>query len=122
MAALCAAMQRRFTDRLMPHLRRLAPAQTRSLDDAALRAVAEAGLARAAGHGITTEWDLCRFVLHHLRLGSGFETDPRFAWARDILARNDLDGRRKLDRLDYHYFHVLMRHPEAGGRDETETR
>jgi hypothetical protein len=66
------------------------------------------GIARARRHGLSVEGDVERFLGLMATLGPSF--DQRLPWARTILRREDIDGPRKLNRMERR-----VRQRSAGG-------
>lgn len=97
-------MREKFVDRLLRHLRVDMPTMTADMCDTHLRTTIREGLVRAAGYGVITEWDLCRFAMYEVRLGTWFERAADNGWAREALASPDLGGTARMDLLDQHYF------------------
>ncbi|MEM7155197.1 MAG: hypothetical protein AAF799_20280 [Myxococcota bacterium] len=62
--------------------------------------------------GIETEWDLCRFVILELQLGTTLGRPEGPAWALKILGDEENTGAGKADALEYHYQHVLDHGPQ----------
>lgn len=99
MTAFSDAASRRFEERLISFFREKTPALCRSYNEHTLRDTIHVGVKRAEGYGLTTEYDVARYVNVVLVLGPNFDTDPRFPWAEAILNHETLDGRTKADML-----------------------
>ncbi len=92
--------KRRFVAQLMQRLRRDFPAQTRPLDDPALRDLIETGTRHAELYGLVTEAHIRVYCGLMLRHGADFDADPTRQWAGDILNDGQLSAREKISRLD----------------------
>jgi hypothetical protein len=101
MTALGQYMAEQFEKRMVAHLRRRFPQQTRGLDDEALRARVHDGIDRAKGHGIVQEDDVRRFLEYQALLGTDFDTST--PWAASILSDDELAGTEKMNRIDAYY-------------------
>ena len=76
---------RKYVDRVAVHLKKYFPQRCEAQGDARLRDTIERGIRRAAGYGITTEREACKFIHLMIVFGRDFDTDPRHSWAREIL-------------------------------------
>jgi hypothetical protein len=88
-----------FERKLMQHLREFFPGQTAAMDEAALRAVVEYGVARAGTYGIDAKRDLCKYLNLMFVFGRDFDVDPRFPWTRQSLDNMEIGPTLKLNRL-----------------------
>lgn len=97
----CAGIStKNFADKLTRHLVSAVPEACAALGAAEIRRKIEAGIGRAASHGITVEKDVCRFVALGFALGEAFDENPKLSWVRDILgAENPLDPSAKVQQL-----------------------
>ncbi|HOA94157.1 MAG TPA: hypothetical protein PK072_11915 [Quisquiliibacterium sp.] len=98
--AMRAATRAAFAGRAVAHLRRRFPARTAPVEDARLRAFVDLGIDRARRYGIVGEADVLRYLEYMLIYGARFDTDPRFAWAGEILRRAGLGPSRRMDLID----------------------
>ena len=78
-----------FCDRAVSHLRRIFPEATRSLDATELRQLVSDAIKRSARYGFRTEREVVAFADAMVLLGSGFDEDPRYPWALEILNKID---------------------------------
>ena len=76
MAALERAVEERFIDRVIDHLRSHHPRSVASLDDATLRRRVEAGVARGRRYGLEWESSLTTFVALMFISAPNFDEDP----------------------------------------------
>lgn len=81
----------------LEHLRARFPDRVDRLGPRQARRVVDLTIERAARHGLTTTRDVCLYLNLMLRLGSRFDDDPQFPWARRTLA--DTRHRSPSDRL-----------------------
>ena len=75
---------------LMAHVRACFPAECEELDAAALQALVEDGMRRAAAHGLSLDRDIGTYVDLLVVFGPDFEHDPRFPWARPLIEATHL--------------------------------
>jgi len=85
-----------FVARMAAHFTPLYPDICKSLGAEGTRERIRRGIDCAAGHDITGEADVCRFLGLQFEYGEDFENDPRLPWAAAILAT---DQPRKGERL-----------------------
>jgi hypothetical protein len=78
---------RRFEARLCTLLPQHWPDACRALGEDGLRALVHDGVERARAYGIASEPGVTRFLNVMLALGAGFDSDPRYPWAAEILGR-----------------------------------
>ena len=102
-AAQMEALARERAEECKARLRKLAarcwPEVCQRLGDAGLRACVEGVFAACIGRGIQGEDDLARYLNVALALGPGFETDPRYPWARRILDDASMRPAARIERL-----------------------
>lgn len=98
-----------FLDRAVVYLRKYDPARA-TAGDAALRSVAESGLAKARGYGFTLENNVFLILETMVTLGYGFDSDPQYYWLKSILKP---DGKasenERASRLHWHLISYLDR-------------
>lgn len=97
---LGADQKKRFISQLVQRLRRDFPAQTRPLDDPALRELIDTGIRNAEAYGLHSEAHVRVYCSMMLRHGRDFDADPKLPWAGDILNDDALEPRDKVARLD----------------------
>lgn len=120
MKAFQLAGIRMFEDRMVAHLEDFAPSHFKILEEADIRKAIRFGMARAQDHGFTTERNLRLYIEKIFMLGSGFDSDPQFPWAAEILGdHTSLSDDRRMDRLsdtawDY-VNHVIPDYSEGEG-------
>src|SRR4051812_14835589 len=64
-----------------------------------LRKLIYHGYERAKKYGFATGYEVCLFTDIMILLGTGFDTDPQFPWARDILINRNMDATSKIEKL-----------------------
>lgn len=89
MAAFSQMEVRKFEDWMCTHATKFFPQQCAALGEPQLRELIQYGIARAAAHKITSKRDVCKFIDLMIVFGRDFDTEPRHAWAAEILARNN---------------------------------
>jgi len=75
------------------------PERCRELGPEALDAVIRLGLEKAPRHGLASVGECTGFIDLMLNLSPEFDTDPAFAWARQILEMPKLRGAAKIARI-----------------------
>ncbi|MDR3618418.1 MAG: hypothetical protein P4L85_03635 [Paludisphaera borealis] len=95
-------LEDQFASKTAAHLRNAFPVEVekQGFDDDGLRRLSLRGLTEARRYGVVNEADVERYIECMLILDPKFDTDPRFPWARQALARADLDGEAKMDFID----------------------
>jgi hypothetical protein len=88
-------MRKSFEDRTLVHLKRFWPERCEAAGDDAVRQSIRDGIRRARGHGMSSEYDLARFI--DLMYGLGMDFDA--SWAGKYLANEELSPRARLDAL-----------------------
>jgi hypothetical protein len=76
---------RRFEERVLAHLREHFPKEMEALDPEAAQSLVRDALHRARHYGLESESELASFADLSVALGPGFDTDPRYPWAAEIL-------------------------------------
>jgi len=99
LGALSQAASESFESRMAAHLRKYFPADCAQMGDEGLHDTIRQGIGRAADHGISTEYDVARFIDLMFILCRDFDTNPNTPWAADTLADEALGPSEKMDRL-----------------------
>jgi hypothetical protein len=115
MKALRASLQKRLVERLLVHVRTAFAGQTEAHKDSELRDLIRRAIEEAYTYGITVEGDVARYVEYTICYGAPFGRTPETEWAVEVLRREDLDGRAKMDAID-----DLEEYRQAQGDDEDE--
>lgn len=89
-----------FVRRKTDHLVHTFPVDCENIEEADLRARVRGGIRRAREYGITSQYDVSRFVDLELQLGEGF--DSRLDWASDILQSDKHSPSERVNRLVGH--------------------
>lgn len=74
-----------FYRRLIAQLEDLYPEKHKYVGELSLRRMIQRGIQSASGHRITRERGVATYIGLMFFLGSGFDTDPQFPWASDVL-------------------------------------
>jgi hypothetical protein len=89
-----------FEDRVLTHLNKIFPEQTKSLAEPKLRETIQYGTQRAASYRITSERDVCKYIDLMLLYGRDFDKDPNLPWAQSVLQNRAInDPTSKIERL-----------------------
>lgn len=91
---------RQFDHRMAVHLRTTFPKQTEDLPEAQLQVRIRTGVAQAAQYDVIIEDDVRRYLEYMTMYSVDFDTNPRSAWAGEILRMQNLSGGEKMDRID----------------------
>ena len=98
LAAFSQAEVQKFEDWMIAHIRQFFSKQCRALQEPQLRDLIQYGIKRAAGHGIVSERDVCKFIDLMIVFGRDFDEDKQRPWASQILA-NRKTARSKIRSL-----------------------
>jgi hypothetical protein len=88
-----------FVSRVMEHIKAVWPAECAELGDAAVAETVRSAIRRAAALGLSSEFDVVRFVDLEFILAKDFDTNPFARWTGSILSDRKLSPAAKLDRL-----------------------
>jgi hypothetical protein len=88
-----------FAERLQVHLKAVWPAECKDLGDGGLAELVPKAIQRAAALGLSSEFDVVRFVDLYFLLGLEFETNPLAGWTRPILGDPALRPTARMDML-----------------------
>src|SRR5262245_30762955 len=99
LAAFEAHVVNLFLARLTAHVKAVWPSESAELGEVALAEIVRAAVQRGSALGLSSEYDLVRYVDLSFILTKDFETNPLAGWTRAIFADRLLSPRMKLDRL-----------------------
>lgn len=88
-AQLDALAEGTLERRIVDHLREHFPRKCEGLDS--VTAFVREGIAKARSYGFTYAPHLCQFVDLLMMFGRDLDTDPRHAWAGDVLRDPEID-------------------------------
>ena len=108
--ALSDYMLRSFEKRVLAHLRKCFPKKCEAMDKEKLIELIREGLQRSRSYGIETERNVMEFIDLMVVFGRHFDTDKTYPEAAKILADENANGQKKIDRL-YAMFNDI---PEDG--------
>jgi hypothetical protein len=100
MDALAAPRRAELPRKIMRYLRDECRKSVQGKGDAELEEFVVDQMRRAARHGISVEWDLCRFCWLAALHGPRFDT--QCDWARPVLADTSSPGTQRMDQLEFH--------------------
>ena len=101
MQALADERRALFEERLIAHLENAYPEKLWTSTPEAVRERVRRAVDKALSYSVRTERDVTSFVDLTFELGEGFDIDPRFDWAGEILRDDSLDGRDKVARIKH---------------------
>ena len=88
-----------FAARVVAHLKAVWPVECGELGAAAVADTVRKAIRRAAALGLSSEYDMVRFVDLDFILAKDFDTNPLARWTGPILADRTLAPGAKVDRL-----------------------
>ena len=88
-----------FEVRVVAHVKVVWPADCGELGDAAVAEMVRSSIRRGAALGLSSEFDVVRFVDLEFILAKNFDTNPLARWTGPILADRTLAPGAKMDRL-----------------------
>jgi hypothetical protein len=94
-----AQVIRRFSSRVIAHVKAVWPAECGELGEAGVSDLVKTAIQRAAALGLSREADIVRFVDLSFILARDFETNPLSSWTRPILSDRTLAPPAKIDKL-----------------------
>ncbi len=103
-------MLRSFEKRVLVHLRKCFPKKCEAMDKEKLIELVREGMKQSRSYGIKTQRNVMEFIDLMVVFGRHFDTDEAYPQAAKILADEDADGQKKIDRL-YAMFNDI---PEDG--------
>lgn len=90
----------KFEDEMAEHLSDFAPKFCEVRGEKCMRRAIRLGIGRAAKYGFTNKGPSRFYIELMVSLGSEFDTDPQYPWAREILRNQELDHQAvRADRL-----------------------
>ena len=81
-----------FETRMLAQLRSLYSKKLEALGEDIARALLKTGRKQAKGHGLTADRSAGVFISLMFLLGSGFDVDPQFPWAAEVLGDRSIRG------------------------------
>ena len=111
MEALAAAMESPFYERTIRFLREHWADECAGREDDDLKRTIARALRRVRGYGLDSEQDAVRYLNLMFRLGSEFESDPRYAWVSELLADTQIPAEHKLELATARVIAQLKGHP-----------
>jgi hypothetical protein len=89
-----------FEERMVTHLKKVFPEQSKALGESKLRETIQYGTQRAASYRIISERDVCKYVDLTILYGRDFDKDPKLPWAQSVLQNQALrNATSKIERL-----------------------
>lgn len=99
LAAFEAHVVNLFISRVTAHVKAVWPEECAEMGDPAVAEIVRNGIQRGSALGLSTEFDLVRYVDLSFLLTKDFENNPLAIWTRPILTDRLLAPRMKLERL-----------------------
>lgn len=78
---------RKFEEWMLAHLKKFFPARSHAAGESRIREIIHSGIERAAAYEINSKRNVCKYIDLMVLFGRHFDTDKRFPWAKEILAR-----------------------------------
>lgn len=104
--ALASVAVKVFEDRMVAYLSGAFPNEAAARGEAEVRSIVEQGVGRAEAYGLVTEHDICCYVEVMWLLGRHFDTDPRYAFATDVLRAAASPSRRARQLIEATNLHL----------------
>lgn len=89
-----------FKNGIIDQLRPLFGELLDGIDEQTLVWCIDSGVDNAWQYGITTEWDIRRYLECAVVYGWGFDKNPDMAWVCSVLNDWSLDGKQKMDKIE----------------------
>lgn len=86
-----------FESRVYEYLMKTYPDKLKSTAKADVQKSIQAGIKRAAVHGMMAEYDVARFIDLMYLLSPDFDSDPKTSWIRTVLDDPEVHPRKKMD-------------------------
>ena len=99
LAAFEAQVVSLFASRAVAHAKAVWPAECGELGDGAVGELVRGTIQRAAALGLSTEFDIVRFVDLAFILARDFDTNPLAEWTRPILADKTAAPAARLEKV-----------------------
>jgi len=99
MQAFSEQMLKRFEDRMAGYLAERFPDACAAKDEPAVRESIQKGIERSRSYGVTTEYDIARYIELMYLFSEDFDTSIKTPWARPILENPDLGSYVKMNEL-----------------------
>ena len=92
MQAFVQYAKRQFEAETVRHISEFAPGQFEILGEKTVRQVVSLGIERAEKYGLTNRGPVRFYIELMFMFGSGFDTDPQYPWAAEVLCGSDPAG------------------------------
>lgn len=79
------AALKRFEDEMVEHIRAFFPNHYQAMQEQTARTVIQYGYMKAKSYDLNTIRNVCLYLNNMLLLGSNFDDDPQYPWAKEIL-------------------------------------
>lgn len=112
------AALKKFEDEMVVHSQEFSPKLCAVLGEEQLRVALRQSITKAGGYGFTFRGPLRLFVEMIFLFGSGFDTDPQYPWATQILKTSD-DQMKRAEKL---YNKILDYQEKVSGPGGANTR
>jgi hypothetical protein len=99
MQALAENMRKGFEDRMASHLAKRFHDRIAMMDELSIRESIRKGIERAASYGVSTEYDVARYIELMYMFTEDFDTSSDTPWAGLILEDPNMDSRPKMNEL-----------------------
>ncbi len=101
------------------HCRAFSPRLCKTLRDDQLQVALRQGVQYAEAHGFTQRGPVRFYIDMMILFGSGFDSDPQYPWATEILARKD--DLSQMDRAEALHAHTQTYLTQVDGADNVHT-
>lgn len=93
-------MKKNFEQRMHKYLQDKFPEHSKKSSSRDIRTLVQNGIQKAEHYNIEYENDIRRFLEYVVIYGIQLDIQKETHWIRDILQRNDVSGRKKMDFID----------------------
>lgn len=89
-----------FEDKMVEHVKEFFPAHYHTIGPKNIRETIQYGYTQAKRYGLTTQRNVCLYINTMMVLGSNFNTDPMYPWAKETLQDKKIaDPMKRVDQL-----------------------
>jgi len=120
MQAFVQNAKRQFEAETVGHISEFAPRQFEILGEKTVRQVVSLGIERADKYGFTNRGPVRFYIELMFMFGSGFDTDPQYPWATEVLS--GLDPADQMTRADQLYQRTMRYIEMVAGQDREYER
>jgi len=99
LTAFKGAAFKKFENEMVRHIKSFFPSHFTMIGEDEVRATIEYGYQKAKEYGFSTQRNVCLYLNTMILLGSNFNIDPQYPWAKEILFGNEPEPEMRIDKL-----------------------